>query len=89
VTDLRNNLSAHLKNVEAGESVLVTDHRKPVAILQGLGDRFPMEQLAALAAAGIITPPQKPLSVGQFLKLPKGESSRSLTSAICEDRDGR
>ncbi len=89
VTDLKNGLSAHLKTVVAGESVLVTDHRKPIAILQGLGYQFPDEQLAALAAAGIITPPRKPLSVSAFLKLPKGKTSKPLSSAISEDRDGR
>lgn len=89
VSELKNGLSAHLKNVLAGESVLVTDHRKPIAILQGLGHQFPEEQLTALAAAGVITLPRKPLAVNAFLKLPKGASTQPLSSAVREDRDGR
>lgn len=89
VTELKNQLSAHLKNVASGQSVLVTDHRKPIAILQALENRFPDEQLAALVAAGIVTPPQKSLVVSTFLKLPKGKPTMALTSAVLEDRDGR
>lgn len=36
VTLLKNNLSAQLKEVASGETILITDRRKPVASLQPL-----------------------------------------------------
>lgn len=89
MTELRNQLSAYLKSVVGGESLPVTDRRKPIALLQPLGKDSWDVQMAGLIAAGIVSPPKQPLRIGEFLKLSKGMSGEPLTSAVIEDREGR
>jgi hypothetical protein len=67
----------------------MTDHGNPVAVLQPLGADFREEGIAELVAAGLLAPAKSGLQVNAFLKLPKGKSSKSLTSAVLEDRQGR
>jgi prevent-host-death family protein len=57
VTDLKGNLSAHLKEVIAGEPLLVTDRNKPVAIIQPLGSGFSSQRVAGLVAKGVVGRP--------------------------------
>lgn len=48
IAELRQNLSTYLKRVEAGESLVVTDHNRPVARLVPLeGGMTTFEQLIA------------------------------------------
>jgi prevent-host-death family protein len=89
VTELKNQLSAHLKAVMGGKPLLITDRRKPVALLQPLGKDFWDERVSGLVAAGIVSPPKKALRVRDFLKRPRARSAKSLTSAVMEDREGR
>jgi prevent-host-death family protein len=90
VTELKNELSAYLHGVMVGrEPVLVTDRRKPVAVLQPISGDSWDERLAGLVAAGIVAPPGKALQVREFLKTPRGRSKSPLTQAVIEDRDGR
>lgn len=69
--------------------MLVTDRRKPVALLQPLGGDFMGERMGALVAAGIVSPPKKALQIKSFLKRPRGKVRESLGLAIIEDREGR
>jgi antitoxin (DNA-binding transcriptional repressor) of toxin-antitoxin stability system len=89
VTLLKNNLSAQLKEVAAGEAILITDRRKPVASLQPLTHGDLAGDWSGLAARGIVLPPQKSLVVSRFLEHPKGESRDDLTKAILEERSER
>ena len=89
VTDLKNNLSARLRGVVAGESLIVTDRRKPVAIFQPLSGSLNDNRLAGLVAAGVVRPPKARLNVKALLGLERGRCERSLSEAIGEDRDGR
>ena len=89
VTELKNQLSAHLRMVIGGEPLLVTDRRKPIALLQPLPEGFWKERMAGLVMEGVVSPPQKVLNIEAFLRTPRGKSSKSLTSAVIEDRDGR
>lgn len=90
VTELKNDLSAYLNGVVMGrEPVLVTDRRRPVAVLQPLSGDSWDERMAGLVAAGIVAPPEKALRVRDFLKTPRGKSKFPLTRAVIEDRDGR
>ena len=52
VADLKNNLSRHLKTVEAGEVIEVTDHERPIARL------IPIEVKTRL----VVRPPLRPFS---------------------------
>lgn len=89
VTDLKNNLSARLKEVVAGESLLVTDRRKPVAVLQSLSGSLGDNRLAGLIAAGLVRPAKERLDVKAFLRLKRAECDLPLSQAIDEDREGR
>jgi prevent-host-death family protein len=53
VRELRQRASELLRRVEAGETIEVTDHGRPVALLAPLPDAGPLE---ALRAAGVIDP---------------------------------
>lgn len=88
ISSLKNSLSAKLKGVIAGEPLLVTDHRKPVAVLQPLSGDFASEQMAGLVARGLVTPAAEVLDVDALLALPKAKGTE-LTSAIIEARDAR
>jgi antitoxin (DNA-binding transcriptional repressor) of toxin-antitoxin stability system len=89
VTRLKNSLSAQLKEVVAGETLLITDRRKPIAMLQPLGPGEGAGKLASLSARGIVSPPQKPFSLATFLKQPKAGGGPDLTAAILEEREDR
>ena len=89
VTRLKNGLSAHLKEVLAGETVLITDRRKPIATLQPLTLGEKSGDILGLCARGIVSPPRRSLSVAKFLKQPKATGRRGLTDVILEEREHR
>jgi len=92
VSDLKNNLSARLKSVIAGEPLVITDHRKPVAVVYPLEQDLMDEHVKSLVAEGLVTPPRKrrKLDVKAFLAMPKAECNARLTEAILEERaEGR
>ncbi|MEX2578110.1 MAG: type II toxin-antitoxin system Phd/YefM family antitoxin [Verrucomicrobiales bacterium] len=89
VTDLKNHLSARLKQVVGGESLLVTDRRKPVAIFQPLRGQSSDRRLEGLMAAGLVAPARERLDVDALLRDRRGRCRRPLSEAIGEDREGR
>ncbi len=65
VRELKNQLTRYLRRTRRGESVLVTDRGRPIAILGPIPARGPLatreERLARLAAQGHVTlPTRKP-----------------------------
>lgn len=89
VTLLKNNLSARLKEVASGETILITDRRKPVASLQPLSQVDLKEDAWRLLARGVVSPPKRSLEIGLFLQTPRAESRDELTAAILEERSER
>jgi len=90
VTSLKNNLSARLKEVIGGESILITDRRQPIATLQPLGRGDRDEALAGMCARGLVSPPGQALKMAEFLEHPRGESAGAgLTEAILQEREDR
>jgi prevent-host-death family protein len=92
VSDLKNNLSARLKQVIAGEPLVITDHRKPVAVVYPLEQDLMNEHVRSLVAEGLVVPPRRrgKLDTKAFLALPKAECNARLTEAILEERrEGR
>lgn len=89
VSTLKNHLSARLKQVVAGESYLITDRKRAVAMLTPLSESGMDERLEQLAAEGLIRPREHGLKLQDFLALPKGQCSAPLSEAIREDREGR
>jgi prevent-host-death family protein len=89
ISHLKNHLSASLKQVVAGESLLVTDRNRPVAMLTPLSEFSMVERLAGRVAEGIVRPPKLKLDVEAFLQLPKATCEKSLSQAIIEERQER
>src|SRR3954468_2500784 len=92
ITEAKNALSALLKRVRAGESVLITDRGIPIARIEPV--HAPDDQtgrLARLVQAGIVRPGTGKLSAevlaGPTVKASKGGSV--LDALIDERRTGR
>jgi len=90
VSKLKNNLSAYLRKVRAGHTVVVYDRNVPIACIERIessgrgGDR-----LALLRAQGLTRPPTRTLSVKRLRSLlPKGlPCTARLAEALREERD--
>lgn len=93
VSRLKDNLSAYLRKVRAGQSVVIYDRDVPIARLEriesvGRGS----DRLAALQAQGAVRPPVRPLSARQFRSAvePIGRGGALVRRALEEDRgEGR
>ncbi|MFQ5779882.1 MAG: type II toxin-antitoxin system Phd/YefM family antitoxin [Nitrospiria bacterium] len=63
IRELKNRLAYYLSLVKKGENIIVTDRRKPVAILHSLDqieiNASPEERLGALAMKGMVKLPPK------------------------------
>jgi len=90
VSKLKDNLSAYLRKVRAGHSVVIYDRNVPIARLERIesGGRG-TDRLALLRAQGITRPPLKSLSAAQLRTLlSKGPARGSrLLEALQQDRD--
>jgi len=90
VSKLKNNLSAYLRKVRAGHTVVIYDRDIPIACIERIessergGDR-----LALLRAQGLTKPPTRSLSVkGLRAVLPQGLPRKArLAEALREERD--
>jgi prevent-host-death family protein len=77
VRELRQRASELLRRVEAGETIAVTDHGRPVALLAPLPEGDPLERLRA---AGDAVPPARSLDdLPKPLPLPAGKEAPSTT----------
>lgn len=89
VSSLKNNLSARLKHVVAGEPLLITDRNRAVAMLTPLGKGSMEASLENLAAEGLVRPGGHALEAASFLAMPRACCGKPLSDAILEDREGR
>ena len=90
ISRLKDQLSAYLKKVEAGQTVIVTDRNKPIAQLSRVVARESEdERLARLIASGIVTPPKRstPLSIEEIRKLRPVAPDARLLEALLEERE--
>lgn len=88
IADLKNNLSAHLERVRAGEELLVKDRNRPIAKLVPLvgGEDLDAEEME-LAAAGLIRLPTSSLP-DSFWKMPAPQVSlEDAVAAVTSERD--
>ena len=79
VAELKNNLSRHLRAVEAGETIEVTDHDRPVARL------VPIEPKSRL----VIREPERPFSEIAHKRYEPLNLPISSTELLRQDRDIR
>ena len=85
IKNLKNNLSAYLRDVRAGARVFVSDRGKIVAELHEPGVTYDAAEhgnpiLAAWARAGVVTLPRRPKTPlpKSPVRLPKGTAARIL-----------
>ena len=92
VSEVKNGLSAFLRRVKTGESVLVLDRKTPVACIVPVSHVREAHdtdaRLARLEAAGIVAR-ERPGSPLDALGQPLGASANVLDALLEERRDGR
>jgi prevent-host-death family protein len=84
VRELRQNLSVYLQRVKDGESLEVTEHGHPVAVLAPR--REPRSAYDRLLAEGRIHPGSGSI---RDLPLPPGPVTTDGTAALAADREGK
>lgn len=92
ISEAKNKLSSLIDQVRRGQSVIITDRSRPVAMLSPVDASLSDDdRLAALDRAGIITRGRHRLP-DSFFKMPRGKSppNATLLQAILDERrDGR
>lgn len=89
VSQLKNSLSAHLQAVQRGDPCLVTDRRKPVAVIHPVSADAVPADLQDLVAAGQVSTSGRVLDVKAFLRRPKARCAGGLTAVVLREREGR
>jgi prevent-host-death family protein len=92
ISKLKDQLSAYLKKVRAGQTVVVTDRNQPVAQLTPIPQQESEDaRVARLVAQGIIRLPNGPrLDMKEFVKRrPVIENAGVLEALLEERREGR
>jgi prevent-host-death family protein len=87
IAELRQNLSKHLRRVEEGERLVVTDRNRPVAEL--IPPATASTALDRLIAEGKVKPPKRKGPLPEPLKLPPGVDPEALSRALEEVRGYR
>ena len=88
IADLKNNLSAHLERVRAGEELLVKDRNRPVAKLVPLSAPEDLDaQDMELAAAGLVRLPTSSIPESFWKMLAPHVSFEDAVAAVTSERD--
>ncbi|MCX6936099.1 MAG: type II toxin-antitoxin system prevent-host-death family antitoxin [Verrucomicrobia bacterium] len=85
VSKIKNSLSGYLEKVKAGQSVLITDHRKVVAVLEPVESAGWPEEIRNALQQGEGKAPRSRLDVAAFKRLPPAHGP-SLSAAVLEER---
>lgn len=90
ISQLKNRLSAYLKKVRAGQSILILDRDQPVARLERVdSEGRPEDRLARLERAGLLRRSTRSIPL-KALHAPAARSKRSVVKALLEERqEGR
>jgi len=83
---LRNQLSAYLRRVKAGETVIVCDRNTPVARLEPVNQTDSDQVLAELAAKGIVRAPAEPWRP-DLLSCDPPASRTSIVQTLLDERE--
>jgi prevent-host-death family protein len=94
IAELKNNLSAYLQKVRAGEEIIIRDRNLPVAKIIPLNTADVSVEELALVASGELLLPSEKLNERAFWSIgtnhPMSASiAVSLSSAVSEDREER
>ena len=89
ISALKNQLSAFLQRVRAGQTVIVYDRNRPIARIDRIADEDDDDRIVQLQRAGIITPPSEPLPL-DLIRTPLPRAEHSVVEALLEERaEGR
>jgi prevent-host-death family protein len=87
VTELKASLSEMLARVKSGEEILITEHGRPIARLMPLPSWDMDAATEELVRRGLAKPPERPMDVEEFFKLPRPEDPEGLLlQALLEER---
>lgn len=90
ISELKNQLSAYLKKVRAGQSILILDRDQPVARLERVvSGELLDDPFARLERAGLVRAPSTPVPV-KALRATPAKARRAVTQALVDERrEGR
>ena len=86
ISELKNRLSAYLKKVRAGQTILIFDRDEPVARLEGIrqGDHA-ADRIARLERAGLLRRAVAPVPM-KALRAATPRPKRSVVQALIDER---
>ncbi len=86
ISQIKDRLSAYLRKVRAGQTILILDRNRPVARLERVGGDAPADdRLTRLEQAGLLRRATHRLSV-ERLRAPARRTEASLLQALLEER---
>jgi antitoxin (DNA-binding transcriptional repressor) of toxin-antitoxin stability system len=90
ISELKNRLSAYLRLVKEGKTVLILDRDQPVARIEKVTDEVrPDARLARLQSKGIVNRATKPVPLA-VLRTSAPQAKSSVVAALLDDRrEGR
>jgi prevent-host-death family protein len=88
IAELRNRLTHYLREVRAGEEIVVRDRHRPIAKIVPLTIDDDTED-AALVAGGLMRKAQRPLSATFWRSRRAALTVRASAAAVSEDRTDR
>lgn len=90
ISEIKSRLSAYLKKVRAGETVLILDRHQPVAKIERVEpEDDPSGRLAELTREGVLRLAAKPLLVEELRSEPAVLKSSILATLLEERRESR
>lgn len=89
VSQLKDQLSAYLKKVRAGQTLVVTDRNKPIARLEPIGPSAgDSERIAELVRQGLVSMPKAPpLTIEEIRRMRPVVPGARLLEALLEERE--
>src|SRR5436190_23466723 len=88
IADLRNRLTHYLREVRAGEEIVVRDRQRPIAKIVPLTIDDDADDVA-LVAAGLMRKAQRPLPAAFWRTRRAALTVRAAAGAVSEDRSHR
>jgi len=90
ISIVKNNLSAIIREVQQGETIVITDRGRPVARLEAMGEMDQTdERLRALVDDGLVSLPRRaPDATVLELPMPSVVAGPSAVDYLLEEREG-
>jgi prevent-host-death family protein len=89
ITEAKNGLSALIDRVKAGESIVITDRGRPVAVLEPITEQVDWEErIASLERRGLARRPARKPDPEAFRRLPRPDfGDIDVVRMIIEERE--